>query len=172
MISGRLPSRRRISPVQQLYDLVGNITHTGAGDSDTIPLVLNTNFTQIKGLCYLGLTMGTTSSATAKNLLCTNSATTDFIYDGGDGKIYLSDGTNSVSSDVGGWSATDTLMIIAEWDSNLSEMMVSVSKNGGAWVYSDYGTYDGAFPIGSNFIFCHNNPDAITVTKFTVYKIK
>jgi hypothetical protein len=136
-------------------------------DSIKVPLSANVNFPQTKGIAFIKVTPQFANSATAKSLLCTSSADTDFIHDNGSGEIAINDGTNtSMTSGLGGWSAGDTLLIAAVWITDT--MSVHVSKNGGAWVDSVNATYDGAFPAGANFLLCNANPDSILINAIKI----
>jgi hypothetical protein len=139
-------------------------------DSNKVPLVANVNFPQLKGIAIIKLTMQFANSATAKSLLCTNSAATDFIHDNGSGEIAINDGTNTAATiGLGGWAAGDTLLFASAWNATDALMGISVSKNGGAFVDSPDAAYDGAFPAGTNFLLANANPDAVL---FNAVKIK
>ncbi len=133
-------------------------------DSHRIPLLANVNFPQSKGIAFIKVTPQFANSATAKSLLCTSSAATEFIHDNGSGEIAINDGTNTATtSGLGGWAVGDTLLIAACWDSNAGLMSVHASKNGGSWIDSANTTYDGAFPAGANFLLCNANTDSILI---------
>jgi hypothetical protein len=131
-------------------------------DNLYIPLSANVNFPQTKGICFFKITPQFANSATAKSLICTSSAATDFIHDNGSGEIAINDGTNTATtSGLGGWAVGDVLLGYACWDSSLSLMSIHVKKNSDALVDSANATYDGAFPAGANFLLFNANTDSV-----------
>jgi hypothetical protein len=142
---------------------------TRAIDSNKIPLSAEVNIKQDKGICFFKIRPQFANSATAKSILCTNTAATDFIGDNGSGGITLNDGTNTATAAVGGWSVNDTLLGAAVWGDSL--MSISVSKNGGAWIDSTDTTYDGSFPIGANLLLANASTDTILFDAVKIKKI-
>ena len=136
-------------------------------DSIKVPLSANVNFPQAKGIAFVKVTPQFANSATAKSLLCTNSAATDFIHDNGSGEIAINDGTNTATtSGLGGWTTGDVLSIIACWVTDT--MSIHVKKNDGAWIDSANATYDGAFPVGANFLLCNGNTDTVLINAIRI----
>jgi hypothetical protein len=136
-------------------------------DSIKVPLSANVNFPQTKGIAFIKVTPQFANSATAKSLLCTSSAATDFVHDNGSGEIAINDGTNTATtSGLGGWAVGDILLIAAIWI--IDTMSIHVSKNGGAWVDSANATYDGAFPAGANLLLCNANTDSILINSIKI----
>ena len=146
---------------------------TRAIDSITLPLSANVNFPQDNGICLFSVTALFANSESAKSLICSNSAATDFIYDNGSGEIAINDGTNTATtSGLNGWTANDNLLIAACWNATESVMNISVLKNGNAWIDSPNAIYDGAFSVGSNYLFFNGNTDSYLLKSFNVLKIK
>jgi hypothetical protein len=153
------------------HELGGYITSPISGartiDSIKVPLSANVNFPQTKGIAFIKVTPQFANSATAKSLLCTSSAATDFVHDNGSGEIAINDGTNTATtSGLGGWAVGDILLIAAIWI--IDTMSIHVSKNGGAWVDSANATYDGAFPAGANLLLCNANTDSILINSIKI----